>query len=258
MVFFYTFVFVISFKVNKKKINVPSCWEDLSVKQFIDLTKTKDEVKMIEIATGQPQEIALQLIQYLPFLSTPINLNQIEAENYLMFENEIYQIPNIRQKSWNQKILLSTIFKEIQSGNSSIHETITEILAIYLQPIIDNSKLNLDSVENLATKLQSESFVKIYSVAKNIINQFNDLMTYENKMLSEKASPEQIRAGVKMFEQLGDFNAVDKLANGQIWMYETVKEIDYDTIILKLYKDKLERQFNENLRKEFKNKNNEH
>ena len=175
-----------------------------------------------------------------------------------MLNDEIYQIPNIREKTWNQKILLSNIFKEIQKGNQTVHGTICEMLAIYLQPIIDNSKFNLYSVEKLALTLQSESFVKIYSAAKNIINQFNDLMAYENKMLAEKPSPEQIRAGVKMFEPLGDFNAIDKLANGQVWLYETVKEIDYDTIILKLYKDKLERQFNENLRKEFKNKKNEH
>jgi len=238
-------------KIGRKKINVPSAWDDLSARQFIEITETNDEKKIIEIISGIPFEQSFYILEYLDFLKRPIELDSIEESQYLFFKNEAFKCPEIKSCSWGQKICLSNLLKQIGKSRT-VQNSVCEILAIYFQPIFNKSKFNPEELESLIAEFEKESFFKIYSVAKNFIRQFNELIEYELKLLSEKPSPEQIKAGVNMFNQLGDFNSIDALASGDVLKYEALLEVDYSTILNKLYKNKLERIFNARLREQMK------
>lgn len=245
---------MIPFKVNNKEtIFIPSSFEDLTFKQVISLGKESTEQEIIKNLTGLDKEQASEIIPYLQFLNEKFDFEQIEQKDFLQYKGNLFKIPTVRACTWAQKILFSNLLEESKKQNK-LNENLTKLLSFYMQPIIDEKKFKIKKVELLAIELENESFINIFSATKNLINQFYALFEYESKALKKKQTPEQIQAGIKMFDQLGDFNTLDLIASGDVLKYEEVLKIDYNTILNKLIKMKLTSTFEENLRNILKNK----
>lgn len=76
----------------------------------------------------------------------------------------------------------------------------------------------------------------------------------EQKQLYVKPDMNHIRAGVKMFEELGSFNTIDALAGGDILKHEQVQLLEYNTAFMKLLHNKKTNLFQKNLSEVLKTK----
>jgi len=109
-------------------------------------------------------------------------------------------------------------------------------------------EFNDKKVLEYSKKYHEYNFFEIYSVALNIINQLKSINELEKKMLSNKPTPEQLQAGIKDFEILGDFATVDELAKGMPWRYKEIEDTEYNIIFAKLLKSNISRKFDKKYR----------
>ena len=214
---------MLRFKLKfRKYIEIPSSWDDLTYSQVMAITKCTDDSKLIQIVTGLDEKNSEKVFPYLGFLFNPIDFDSLEPAT--IFNGEL--IPDIRTKSYGQKLMFQN---ELKKG--TIKESICRIIAIYYM-----DEFRVTEIESESLKFHKRSFTELFTVALNLINQLKSINETESKMLKFTPTPEQVRAGIKDFEILGDFNIIDELAHGQPWMYETIERTEYNIIFAKLLK----------------------
>ena len=121
------------------------------------------------------------------------------------------------------------------------------------EPKIDNGPLNIERLEEIEKDLSELKVSEVYPLVNHVAAELKRWSDIEKKVLSSKPTPEQIRAGIDMFNQLGEFNSLDMLAEGKPWRYNDILNMDYSTIFNKLLKINLSATFERNLN-DLKNK----
>ncbi len=80
-------------------------------------------------------------------------------------------------------------------------------------------------------------------LANDLYKQLDEINKKESIALKFNPTPEQRRAGIDKFNQFGANNTIDALAGGDILKYEQILKIDYNTIFVKLYRSKIEHDY---------------
>jgi len=218
----------------RKYIEIPSSWEDLTYSQVMLIMNCTDDSKLISIVTGLDEVNSQKVFPFLGFLFNPIDFESLEAAT--IFDGKL--IPDIRTKSYGQKLMFQN---ELKKG--IVKESICKLIAIYHM-----EDFHVNKIESEAEKLHQRSFIELFTVALNLINQLKAINETELKMLKFSPTPEQQRAGIKDFEVLGDFNTIDELAHGKPWMYETIERTEYNIIFAKLLKINISSKFDKKYR----------
>ena len=243
---------MITFKSGRKnKIEIPSNWNDLTVSQFKKIIASKSEEQIIEAITGIDYENSVQFLPFIGFAKEKFDSSTIESSYFFTFRNQTFEVPDIKQKSFGQKIIAQKIIKP-QKDKDFEMQTAVDLVANYMMPICTKRKFDKEEVNEFKIKLESCSFIHIFEVFLNIADQLKSIIEKESKVLSFSPTTEQIQAGIKSFDILGEFNAIDNIAKGDPLKYEKLLELDYNTIFLKLLKSnlssKFERKYNDVLR----------
>lgn len=203
---------------------IPSGWSDLTFRQFIQLLECDDEVKAVEILTGQNIPIPESMHPYFDFFREKYDLEEIQPLDYLPFGGEIFVVPNIFGESFGKKIRLK-MHLESKFEISKIHE----VVGVYLPLTTD--------------QLYACNFFDLYGVYLNIVNQYKSIIENENRALSFNPDHIQVMAGIKNFAEFGDFNTVDMIAKEYNYTHEQVENLEYSTIFLILRKKAVEDAF---------------
>lgn len=239
---------MITFKTEIRSFDVPNSYNDLTVRQMFDLIEAKDnEERIIFLLTGlNLAEAAFidfnEIMKYLSFLKeSPYKL---ESSNYVKIDDKDFLIPeDIGSGSWGSKIIAAQSYNE----NKPLR-----MLSAYLQPIYDDSDLKIDRLEQIEKKLLDLKVSDVYPAINHVAAELKRWKDIEKKLFTSKPTPEQIRAGIDMFNQLGEFNTIDMIAGGDVTKYNEVLKVDYSSIFNKLVKINLtaifERNYNEILR----------
>ena len=146
---------------------------------------------------------------------------------------------DIKTHTYGQKILLQSL-KPNELGKS---------LAIYFQPIVNSCEFNYEQSLSLFCEIEKLKLSEVIQINNFFLNQLRKIIEKENTELSVPATPEQTRAGISMFDEFGVNNTIDALAGGDILKYDRVLMMDYNTIFLKLKRNKLENKFKRNYQK---------
>lgn len=233
---------MIRIKTKIKDFNLKTSFSDLTFSEFKELiNEHTNEERRIEILTGlNPVECSYinleDLSKYLSFIYED-PFEKIEASDFISIGGKDLILPaSISSCQWGQKILSVQALRE---GNFS------QVLAIYLQPILDEAEFDiqrLDEAEKLIDESNAESIISCFKFIKD---QLIEIFERE-KALKSDISGEQIAAGIDMFNILGDFNTIDLIAGGDVLKYEAVLKIDFDTIFNKLLKINLTAKFEKN------------
>lgn len=240
---------MITFKVLRKRISVPNSYSDITVNQLNEIIENRNnEEKLIKLLTGlSVAEAAFiqfdTISEHLTFLDeSPYKL---DPDNLIRFNDEDYLIPeNIGSGSYGSKIIALKAYRE----NNPLR-----LVSVYLQPKIDKGPLNIERLEEIEKGLSELKVSEVYPLINHVAAELKRWSDIEKKVLSSKPTPEQIRAGIDMFNQLGEFNSLDMLAEGKVWRYDDVLNTEYSTIFNKLLKINLSATFERNLN-DIKNK----
>lgn len=244
---------MIKVSVNGKGRKLPSNWMDIGLSQYDKVLEVKDnQVKLISIITGLSEsevsrlsvESANLLTAVLKFLETPFVLSDYENPKTININGIVINpLIDIKEKSLYQKMQLQTLLEE---KDFNIDKNISTILELYLQPLCTGKKYSTLETEYFKKLIYERiGIVDAHLLVAYYIGQLGEILETEKNTLDRKPTSEQRRAGIERFNKYGMFNIVDALAKGDVLKWEQVLELDYNTVYLKLLKEKDESIFQE-------------
>lgn len=244
---------MITYKTKEFSFEVPNSYADITVEtwKFIQ-DNVKDQMaiacRLTGLTTVQLSQINVdKIVDNLNFLALqPIDsvedsIDMIILKKIIKGETEdtTVEVPCILPadfctKSWGQKIIA---FSALEKGN------VLRMLSCYVQPLYDGEKFDVDRLDEIEKKFASIDVETVYGAVKFLLDQITKRVEYEKKVIVSTITHEQILAGIKNFNVLGDFNTIDEIAGGDPLKYEAVLEIDYHTIFNKLLKNNITTRF---------------
>lgn len=211
---------MIRFKTQIKDFNIPTNWNDLKFSDYLKL-QSSNEIEAIKILTGLNEvEISMLDIEvitpYLEFLQE--DFTKFEESNFI---NDIELPFDLGQESYEKKILAC---RDISN--------VCEVIKIYSN--VDCLDLNCDVV------------FKAYCY---LLNRLIKIIERDNERLKSEVTIEQKMAGIDSFNELGDFNTIDMIAEKYNYTHEQVEQLPYNLIFLILLKQNISSKFESNYSK---------
>ena len=220
---------MIRFKTKIKDFSIPTNWNDVMFKDYLKL-QNSNELDALKILTGL-NEVELQLINideivpYIEFLQSDIS--QIEPLNFI---NDTILPGDIGECTFEDKILACRNI-----------ENIAKVISIY-------SKLDESEILNTNCEI-------VFSAYNYLILQLKNIIERDNGRLKSDITIEQKQAGIDMFNELGDFNTIDMIAEKYKYSHSEVEQLPYNLIFLILLKSNISSKFESNYTKLMRNDN---
>jgi len=139
---------MIPLTLGEKKFNLPSDWNDITVKQWLDLRSIDftDICAILAVLTGIEREMWFTsteisgieeiILPQLQFLADPIDLTKIELQKFVTISGKEVEVPkDIGLKTYGQKIIFQQEMLKYSAtdGNFKI-EFMPRAIAIYMCP----------------------------------------------------------------------------------------------------------------------------
>ena len=229
-------------KINGRDIEIPVTWGNITLLQHNKLKKANNDFEAIEILTGITQD-ELKILSHtsISLLTNSISFIYDEKEllSYTIPDEFLgKKIPDIKKESWGQKIILQRVV-------SNDDYSIEDVLSIYFQ----ENKFNIDEIDSTKKRIFVAPYIISKLVCDNILSQLETILKTERENLNVSPTSEQVQAGIGSYDVLGVFCTIDALANGDILKHEEILKTDYNTIYLKMLKNKIDIQFERNYSK---------
>lgn len=208
---------MIKFKTQIKDFNLPTSWSDIKFKDYLKL-QSSNEIQAIQILTGLNEVEILMLdieviTPYLEFLQD--DPTKLEESNFI----DNIELPfDLGEQSYEKKILACRDISNVY-----------EVIKIYS---------NVDCLE-----LDCEVVFQAYCY---LLNRLTKIIERDNERLKSDITIEQKMAGIDSFNELGDFNTIDMIAEKYNYTHEQVEQLPYNLIFLILLKQNISTKFEKN------------
>lgn len=212
---------MIKFKTDLKSFEIPTGWHELKFTDYERLVGSND-IEALSILTGL-NDIELKLIDiegivpYIQFLQEDINLIE-PIESFI----------ECGQESYEKKIIACQ-----DLGN--------------IRHVVETYK---SKIKNEGAKCSY-----VFGLYNNLTNQLKELIERDNERLKFEPTVEQKQAGLDNFNELGEFNTIDMIAEKYKYTHKEVEQLPYNLIFLILLKQNISRKFEDNYRKITSNDN---
>ena len=221
---------MIQFKSKIGSIEIPTSFSDITIDQYFKIISGNiSEIEAVQILTDiEIEKLSMidfsEIVPYLEFFKDADPM-RIEPNQHLQIGEEIFSLPDsLSAQSYAKKIKAT---RAIQSNDY------LKLLCVYLDQI-KPTDLNALSVED------------VFSCVSYVQEQMKAIFE-RDKALNNTPTDRQLRAGIKMFNQLGEFNSIDMIAQNYNYTHEQVEELPYDLVFLILVKFNLSAKFDRNL-----------
>lgn len=216
---------MIKFKTQIKNFNLPTSWSDIKFKDYLKL-QSSNEIQAIQILTGLNEVEILMLdieiiTPYLEFLQD--DPTKFEESNFI---NDIELPFDLGQESYEKKILACRDISNVY-----------EVIKLYS---------GIDCLE-----LDCEVVFQAYCY---LLNRLVKIIERDNERLKSDITIEQKMAGIDSFNELGDFNTIDMIAEKYNYTHEQVEQLPYNLIFLILLKQNISTKFEKNYSEIIKDK----
>jgi hypothetical protein len=216
---------MIKFKTQIKDFNLPTSWSDLKFSDYLKL-QSSNEIEAIKILTGLNEiEILMLDIEaitpYLEFLQE--DFTKFEESNFI---NDIELPIDLGQESYEKKILACRDISNVR-----------EVIKLYSG--VDCLYLNCEVV---------------FQAYCYLLNRLIKIIERDNERLKSDITIEQKMAGIDSFNELGDFNTIDMIAEKYNYTHEQVEQLPYNLIFLILLKQNISSKFEKNYSEIIKDK----
>jgi hypothetical protein len=216
---------MIKFKTQIKDFNLPTSWSDIKFKDYLKL-QSSNEIQAIQILTGLNEVEILMLdieiiTPYLEFLQD--DPTKFEESNFI----DNVELPfDLGQESYEKKILACRDISNVY-----------EVIKLYS---------GVDCLE-----LDCEVVFQSYCY---LLNRLTKIIERDNERLKSDITIEQKMAGIDSFNELGDFNTIDMIAEKYNYTHEQVEQLPYNLIFLILLKQNISTKFEKNYSEIIKDK----
>jgi hypothetical protein len=208
---------MIKFKTQIKDFNLPTSWSDILFKDYLKL-QSSNEIEAIKILTGLNEVEILMLdieviTPYLEFLQE--DFTKFEESNFI---KDIELPIDLGQESYEKKILACRDISNVR-----------EVIKLYSG--VDCLDLNCEVV---------------FQAYCYLLNRLIKIIERDNERLKSEITIEQKMAGIDSFNELGDFNTIDMIAEKYNYTHEQVEQLPYNLIFLILLKQNISSKFESN------------
>jgi len=216
---------MIKFNTQIKDFNIPTSWSDILFKDYLRL-QSSNEIQAIQILTGLNEVEILMLdieviTPYLEFLQD--DPTKFEESNYI----DNIELPfDLGEQSYEKKILACRDISNVY-----------EVIKLYS---------GVDCLE-----LDCEAVFQSYCY---LLNRLTKIIERDNERLKSDITIEQKMAGIDSFNELGDFNTIDMIAEKYSYTHEQVEQLPYNLIFLILLKQNISTKFEKNYSEIIKDK----
>lgn len=216
------------FNTGPETFQIPSCWEDVTLKKYIELQALENRTigNISKLYCGIENEKVAALLGFMA--------NHIEPTL-----PEGFKI-NIGKQTWEK---LEWAKKEISSLDEEKPDFITlycRLIEIYTTFAVDQ----LNCVEGIGLGKH------LYDSVLTFLNQFKELQRQEGE-----EDPAAELAGTEELDALGYLVTLDELAKGQVWMHDTILKMSAQQIYFQLITDKRKARFQKNYSQAYKQLN---
>lgn len=220
---------MIPFKFQNRSFNVPNSYNDITCGQLQEILDNElQSIELVSFLTGlSKEELSIidttEIVELLSFIRKhPIEHESIEESTELIINDKLVKLDeDLTSYSWAQKIIGTNFLSDFD---------FLSMVAVYLDPLLSDEKFNVKNVPDIKSTLLSLTCEDVYSVAKFIKRQLIEINERESRIPRAEPTNEMIRAGIDMFEELGEFNLIYDMANGDPTKYEAVLELEYSVI----------------------------
>ena len=220
---------MIRFKTKLKDFTIPTSWVDIKccdLNFFQDATEPEIIERLTGLSIAEQQFVDLnEIAPYLDFLQeNPFEI--IEKTDYYL---DIKLPDDIGEHSFEKKI----------KACSNLDNP-TKLLSVY-------SGVNEELILN-------DSVEAVYGAYLYLLDRVNEIVERDNNALESSTTEEQKRAGIEMFNQLGDFNTIDLIARDYNYTHSEVEQLPYNLIFLILFRMNISSKFEKNYNEIIKEK----
>jgi len=216
---------MIKFKTQIKDFNLPTSWSDIKFKDYLKL-QSSNEIQAIQILTGLNEVEILMLdieviTPYLEFLQD--DPTKFEESNFI----DNVELPfDLGEQSYEKKILACRDISNVY-----------QVIKLYSG--VDCLELNCEIV---------------FQAYCYLLNRLTKIIERDNERLKSEITIEQKMAGIDSFNELGDFNTIDMIAEKYNYTHEQVEQLPYNLIFLILLKQNISTKFVKNYSEIIKDK----
>ena len=212
---------MIRFKTKIKDFTIPTSWSDIKCSDlnfFQDATESEIIEKLTGLTIAEQQFIDLnEIAPYLEFLQE----NPFELIEKTDFYLDIKLPEDIGEHSFEKKIQVCANL-----------DNPTKVLSVYSG--VSEEFILDDNVES------------VYGAYLYLLDRVNEIVERDNNALESNTTEEQKRAGIDMFNQLGDFNTIDLIARDYNYTHSEVEQLPYNLIFLILFRMNISSKFEKN------------
>lgn len=202
---------------------LPSGYHELTVKQLKFIQENiENEGAILQMLTGF-DVIKLSMLDlsdfgnYLDFMQQP--LHEIEL---LDFIKDVDLSFDFGERTFGEKIKAS-------------------------QYLIDGDVYGMLSVYSGLTDFDFMFVSDVFGAVNYVISQLRTMDEERAKMLAYTPTMEEVMAGINNFDELGEFNTIDTIAKDYGYKHKEVEELEYNLVILILYRAKISANFERKL-----------
>lgn len=206
-------------KINRRKYLLPQRWGECTLEQFLRLpsgSTTPSDVVRLLLNLDAPVQLDVYTAVLMQWVTEPLNTDDFVPDAGI----------DILRCTYGQKIEACQLLEKDGSLNSA-----AALIRIYF-PDMQPETMQLDSV------------LPIYL---GLVEQIKHILNVEKHNLSRPPKPEHIRAGISAFEELGYFNQIDDLADGDPTKYDAILQLEYIVAYNKLRRNVISATFTERL-----------
>lgn len=250
---------MIEIKIAERKMKLPTHWGDVTMYQLILLYKYTERLKsdiplMLSILTcNDESEIGsidedqsllwywshldydLMMKKILPlakFAWRENNWDHIELPKTISFENKEIKLPEIEMQSFGQKVIAGQTLRDYKGRIAN--DLLVRVVAIYLQPIIDNIKFDDDRVDAIKERLLQLPAVEIYPIAAFFLSTLQKLTKEYSDNCTQPLTNEHKRANPQRLNSFGDFAIIHRLSQGNPLNYDAILQLSYREVLTTL------------------------
>jgi hypothetical protein len=216
-----------NFKTEIGNFTLPSSYSDLKVKD-LKFIETHSDVEILEYITGL-DIVKLSMIDlsqignYLDFLKQP--LTELERVDFIGNSDLSF---DFGERSFGEKIKATQHLKDNEPF---------EMLKVYAGEM---------DLENL-------SIAEVFGAVNYVAEKLAQIDKERNSMLHYIPTIEEKMAGIDNFDKLGEFNTIDFIAKNYNYTHKQVEELEYNVVILILYRSKIQSNFEKKLHEQRRN-----
>lgn len=213
---------MIPFKTEEFDFYMPSSYGELTLQQFYDLKKCKDDgVEIFTILSGidrskfelsKDLNIDIKINGYLDFLTKPFSDELFFVPDFITFSGKKYSVPKpLDQNTYGQKIALQNYIVDIEKGGGSEIDAYAFALALYLQPTITGKHYDIEEVERLVPEMLQCKLQEAWPLAGFFLSNFE-------KLLNENLNAFHISQATKKYRQgLIDLKNSENFQQFSLW-----------------------------------------